>query len=353
MPLFDFFKKSPKKEPAKKQAKPSTMDDSLPLPDMKKKRHDAAMEFLKVLQEKMPLLGGRPHAGTVLAVVSRLAGTSLFRAINKNDFPAGTVFLSEEVNQAYPQLLNLFAFYCKQNGIDVMAKPPVTQFPEKDKPLMEVEQVLAEYQDQYHEIMKKHGLDYLEGARAGMIVCSMVFQYHCTKIKDIDPYVATGIIAMGIVEGAKTAPPPLKSGGSNATTVNDAKDSQFMQVAKDIAKNSTSGSGTRLVLGEGMTSMREAMTNGGKYILVHPGVVDKLKQSNIDPYLIYEAALRIEVELQISQIDFIGANVDDLLREWSAKPQVQAPFHIRQLLWLNGNAASFGYQRSGNSWILK
>ena len=345
MPFSDLFKKSPKKEPAK--------ENPLGTPEMQKKRYDAAMEFVKIFQEKMPLLRGKPHAGTVLSVAARLAGTSLFRAINKNDFPAGTVVLSEEVNQAYPQLLNIFAFYGKQNGVDVMAKPMVTQFPEKDKPLMNVEQVLQEYQDKYHEIMKKYGLDYLEGARAGMIVCSIVFQYHCVKNKDIDPYVATGIIAMGVVEGAKTSPPPLKSGSSNATAVNDAKDSQFMQVAKDIAKNSTSGSGTRLVLGEGMTSMQEAMTNGGKYILIHPGVVDKLKQSNIDPYLIYEAALRIEVESKISQIDFVGANVDELLREWSAKPQVQAPFHIRQLLWLNGNAASFGYQRSGNGWTLK
>jgi hypothetical protein len=31
------------------------------------------------------------------------------------------------------------------------------------------------------------------------------------QVKDIDPFVATGIVAMGVVEGAKTAPPPLGS----------------------------------------------------------------------------------------------------------------------------------------------
>ncbi len=92
-----------------------------------------------------------------------------------------------------------------------MAKPVVTEFPEQDKPLMELAQVQAEYQDQYNEIMKKHGLDYLEGARAGMILCSIVFNYHCIANKDIDPYVATGIVAMGVVEGAKTSPVSLKS----------------------------------------------------------------------------------------------------------------------------------------------
>ena len=129
----------------------------------------------------------------------------------KNNAAPGTVVLSDEVNEAWPQLMNLFAYYCKQNGIDVMSNPTVTTFPEADKPLMSVEQVQKEYQDQYNAIMKKHGLDDLNSARAGMVVCSVIFQYHCTLAKDIDPYVAAGIVAMGVVEGAKTTPPPLGS----------------------------------------------------------------------------------------------------------------------------------------------
>ena len=359
MPLFDLFKKSPKKEsaqtPQSRAAKPST-DESFLSPEMQKKRYDAAMEFVKNFQERMPLVDGKPHAGTVLSAVARLAGTSLYRSLNYNNNAAPvTVVLSNEVNEAWPQLMNLFAFYCKQNGIDVMSKPTVTQFPEQHKPLMTVEQVLAEYQDQYHEIMQKHGLDYLNGARAGMVVCSMVFQYHYAVAKEIDPYIATGIVAMGVVEGAKTAPPPLRPVSSNLTPtpVNKAQNDQFMEVAKDIARSSTSGSGTRLVLGEGMTSMREAMTNGGKYILVHPGVMDKLKQSSIDPYLIYEAALRIEVESKIPQIDFIGASVDDLLQSWSGKSQTETPIHVRLAQWLKVNAKTHGYEQNGNSWVLK
>lgn len=215
MPLSDLFGKSPKKEPARSapagNPKPSKTDDSLFAPEMQKKRYDAALEFLKSFQEKMPLVDGKPHAGTALAIAARLAGTSLYRSLNyKQDVASGTVVLSEEVNQAWPQLMNLFAFYCKQNGFDVMSKPVVTVFPEQDQPRMNVEQVQKEYQDQYHAIMKKHGLDTLNGARAGMVVCSIIFEYHRTVAKDIDPFVATGIVAMGVVEGAKTAPPPLK-----------------------------------------------------------------------------------------------------------------------------------------------
>ncbi len=176
MSFLNLFNKSPKKETNQEKAASAKpwMDNPLASQEMQKKRYDAAMEFLQAFQEKMPLVNGTPHPGTTLSIVSRLAGTNFFRAVNGNKvFQPGTVILSEEINQAYPQLLNLFALYCKQNGVDVMAKPLVANFPENDKPLMQLDQVQAEYQEKFNEIMKKHGLDYLEGARAGMVVCSI------------------------------------------------------------------------------------------------------------------------------------------------------------------------------------
>ncbi len=115
-----------------------------------------------------------------------------------------------------------------------MAKPLSQEIPDQDKPLMDLSRVQAEYQNQYNEIMQKHGLDYLESARAGMIVCSMVFQYHCIKNKDIDPYVATGIVAMGVVEGAKTSPVPLNSEGSSPSN-NNSNEHQAARLIRTIA----------------------------------------------------------------------------------------------------------------------
>jgi len=346
MPLFDFFKKSPKKE----APKPSSSDNPFASPELQKKRYDAAMEFLELFQEKTPLVNGRPHAGTVMSVAARLAGTSLFRAINKKDVKPGVVVLSEEVNEAYPQLLNLFAYYCKQNGIDVMAKPMVTDFPEKDKPLMDLAQVQENYQVEYNEIMQKHGLDYLESARAGMVICSMFFNYHCISNKDINPYVATGIVGMGVVEGAKTSPIPF---GSKAETENDSQENQAAGLIKTIAESSISGSGTRLVLGETFAAGKEAQENGGKYILVHPEVQKQLKTAKFDLFLIYETVLMLELQNKIERVDFVGVNIDELLQEWSGKPEEQAPVYARQALWLKKNAEKFGYQQSGNSWKLK
>ncbi len=271
------------------------------------------------------------HAGTVLAIASRIAGTNLFRAMNySHNVKSGTVVLSEEVNQAWPQLMNLFAFYCKQNGFDVMSKPMVTKFPQKDKPLMTVEQVQLEYQDQYDKIMKNYGLDYLNAARAGMVVSSIVFQFHCTKVKDIDPYVATGIVAMGVVEGAKTAPPPLDTPNINALP----------------KKNNA-----RLVLGEDEVAAREAHENGGIFIQLPPTALKTLRLGFIDPYEIYERGLLNQIEAEIPKIDFVEANVDDLFNEWKSKPEKQIPIYIRLIIWLKNNASTHGYKQDGNSWI--
>jgi hypothetical protein len=356
MPLFDLFKKPNKREPGKEQkdkaAKPAT-DNPLVSPEMQKIRYEAAMEFLKVFQEKMPLVGGKPHAGTVISIASRLAGTSLFRSIHKKDFDPGTVVLSEEANNAYPELLNLFAYYCKQNGIDVIAKPLVQAIPEGDKPLMDLAQVQTEYQSEYKLMMKKHGLDFLESARAGMIVCSNLFSYHCIVNKDIDPYVATGIVAMGIIEGAKTSPVPLDSKSQAAKPHQQAQGNDAESLIKTIAGSSISGSGTRLVLGERDAAIQEAMKNGGKYILVHPQVAIQLQQAGMNPYIVHITALIMEMEARISRIDFVNVNVEKLAPEWGNKPKEQAPVYVKQIVWLKANAQKFGYQQSGNSWVLK
>ncbi len=327
MPLSDLFKKSPKKEQPK--------EDPFGSPEMQKKRYDAAMEFLKLFQEKIPLVGGKPHAGTVLAVAGRLAGSSLFRSLHANQqFTPGVVVLSEEANEAWPKLMNQFAFFCKQNGTDVMSRPMVTKFPEQDKPKLNVEQVLAEYQDQYHDVMKRHGLDYLDGARAGMILASIAFEYHVKKVKEIDPFVAAGIVAMGVVEGSKTAPPVLGAPNTDITS-------------KILREND------RLVLGERDAAIQEALDHGGSFIDPHPEVLSKLQSVGIDPYMIHEKALLQKIESKIGRIDFVNANVDALYQEWQSRNHTQAPIHVRLIVWLKNNASMHGYEQNGNSWVRK
>jgi hypothetical protein len=56
--------------------------------------------------------------------------------------------------------------------------------------------------------MKKHGFDYLDGARVGVILCSILIQQY-SGARIIDPDAAAGIVAQRIFEAAKAVPAPL------------------------------------------------------------------------------------------------------------------------------------------------
>jgi hypothetical protein len=124
-----------------------------------------------------------------------------------------------------------------------------------------------------------------------MILCSIVFQYHAMKVKDIDPFVATGIIAMGVLEGAKTAPP-----------VSGTKPAKHER---------------RFVLGEKDAATQDALDNGGGFIDINPGILKMLTDKNIDPFLVYEQAVVKQMEEKVDRFDFVPAEVDAWIKEWN------------------------------------
>jgi hypothetical protein len=132
-----------------------------------------------------------------------------------------------------------------------------------------------------------------------------------------------------------------------------AKNQKIAQMIQRLAELSIKGSGDRLVLGEQDAAIMEALDKGGKFIDLGPEAEQMLQQSRIDPYLIHVAALILEMQNKISSIEFAGTNVDQFLQEWRGKSVDQAPIHVRHALWLQDNAANFGYERSGNGWKLK
>jgi hypothetical protein len=137
---------------------------------------------------------------------------------------------------------------------------------------------------------------------------------------------------MGIGDGAKTARLLFGSGG---------------QMEKKGKNND------RLVLGEREAVMQEARNHGGAFIDLNPGVLRMLQEGHIDPYLIYERALLQKLEGKIARIDFVKANVEDLYTAWKGKSEDQAPIQVRLILWLKNNASTYGYEQSGNSWVLR
>jgi hypothetical protein len=134
---------------------------------------------------------------------------------------------------------------------------------------------------------------------------------------------------------------------------NSQKNDPNSDLLRSIAQNSIDGNGDRLVLGEGMSPMTEALQHGGRYILVHPDVIRRLEQNGIDSFLIHEAGLKSELSSNISQINFVGGDATKLIRDAQGEPERQLPAHVRQLLWLKENAANYGYVQKGNSWIMQ
>lgn len=353
MPLSDLFKKSSKPQPPKRPSQ----EEMFGSPALQKNRAEAATEVLKLFDRDFRTPQG-VHAGTVLSAAAWLAGTSLYRSFGYPQSPEpGTVMLSEKANREFPKLLDLFTYYMVKGGTQIKPEHFILETPESLKPRKTILQIQETHQDEYNAIMKKHNLDYLDGARAGIIACAMLFNYHCVKRQDLDPRIGAGLISMGVVTGAKTAPAPLKtetpSRAPAPAPAAPSQNSQLAEVIRSIAENSIDGSGSKLILGEGMTPMQTALGSGGKYILVHPEVVRQLQLKDIDPFLVYEAALRMEIGSGISRIDLVGGNVDQYVQAWQGRPHTQAPLHVRQVLWLVENAGALGYERNGNSWIRK
>jgi hypothetical protein len=190
----------------------SKKDNDFGDPKLQQSRVNAAIKFMGTFDRHFGGTQGS-HAGTVISTAAWLAGTSLYRSLGY-DHPAepGTVILSDKVNQELPKLLNLFMFFLFKNGIRLKPDQLILETPEIHRPLKTMMQIQEEFQDEYNAIMKNHGLDYLDGARAGIVVCSMLVGIHGSDRKDMDPRLAAGMAVMGITAGAKTCPAPLKSG---------------------------------------------------------------------------------------------------------------------------------------------
>ncbi|MGZ9164971.1 MAG: hypothetical protein ACXW4Q_05955 [Anaerolineales bacterium] len=205
MLLSDVFKNFTKKEPAK------VKKDSPSLTEKLRRGREAALELLPILKTKLAASDGRLHAGTMLSAAAWLTGTSLYRSFNfKEEYRPGTMIKSDEVNKEWESLIYLLEQYNFQKadipvGRVVLAAMAAPGF---FKPEVEMLHVQSELQGQYNAVMKKYGFDYLDGARVGIILCSILIQQY-SGARIIDPDAAAGIVAQGIFEAANAVPPPL------------------------------------------------------------------------------------------------------------------------------------------------
>jgi hypothetical protein len=188
----------------------SLQEDSLPLPEKFRRGRAAAEEILPLLKTKLAAPDGRLHAGTMLSAAAWLTGTSLYLSFHCGEEDGSdTILKSEEVNREWERLVYLLEEYNFQKAdipvgrlvLAAMAAPPFF------KPQTAMPDVQSELQEPYNAVMRKHGFDDREGARVGIILCSILIQqYSGAGIIDADA--AAGIVAQRIFEAASAAPPP-------------------------------------------------------------------------------------------------------------------------------------------------
>lgn len=178
------------------------------LPENVRRGREAALEFLSVLSAKLAAPDGSLHAGTMLSAAAWLTGTSLYRSFHfKEDAPAGTIIKSNEVNKQWESLMYLLEQYNFQKvdipvGRLIMAGMSA---PEAFQSRVDMNYVQRELESSYQAVMKKHGFDDLDGARVGIILCTLLIQKYAAE-KSIDLQAAAGIVAEKVLEAAKTVP---------------------------------------------------------------------------------------------------------------------------------------------------
>jgi hypothetical protein len=205
MVLTDVWKKFNKRAPA------TARQDSVPVSQKLKRERQAALEFLPLLKAKLISPAGTLHAGTMVCAAAWLTGTTLYRSFNFNQvLMPGTIIRSEEVNCAWEKLVYVLEEYNVQlagipAGRLVLAAMAAPDFFKPQVGMLEVQNML---QADYNIVMRKYGLDYLSGARVGVLLCSILIQqYSAARLIDLDA--AAGIAAQGIFEAARSVPPPL------------------------------------------------------------------------------------------------------------------------------------------------
>ncbi len=178
--------------------------------EMAKRRQEAANQVLALLERHFEAAPA-PHPETVLFAASWLTGTSLFRALNQGtDAEPGAVVLSDRVNEEWPKLMRTFVYLLQKFGITVKTEEANFKIAPGHQSQQSLQQIQKALQAPYNAIMTAHGFDYAEGAKTGAVACALLVRGYCGTHKVMEPGLAASIVAMGFVEGAKTAPVPLE-----------------------------------------------------------------------------------------------------------------------------------------------
>ncbi len=129
-----------------------------------------------------------------------------------------------------------------------------------------------------------------------------------------------------------------------------AHSDERVRLIKALAEQSTRGSGNRVVLGkwvEGGGYVAEAKKHGGIYFETAEGVFEALGKDRELAWAVNEQFLRNQLEAGVNRIELVGETISEVL----SSPTRSQSFTAREIRFLMREAANYGYELVGNSWI--
>jgi hypothetical protein len=154
-------------------------------------------------------VNGNVHPGSVIAATARMAGTYLFRSLRLeiDRLQPGAPVLSHAANTEVPRLIRIAGAIVTASGLaldDTKAALPVEQKHQPRQPFLETQRLL---EPGFRAVTGRAGLTDEDGARASAVATGMLVA-RCAKV--LEPNEAFRIAVYGFIEGAKTAPDPIR-----------------------------------------------------------------------------------------------------------------------------------------------
>jgi hypothetical protein len=169
-----------------------------------KKQLAAADEFNQVITAKARSKR-YVHAETAISAAARMAGTFVLRStgLPADRFEPGTPIFSDEVNTQGQQVLEQVDQALAELGVPFDPRKVNYDLPKKHDPLLSLMETQAVLDAPFQAIVHEFGLRDIEAA-GSLAVAAAILVQKCAGF--LDPHVAYGLIAYGMVEGSKTAP---------------------------------------------------------------------------------------------------------------------------------------------------
>ena len=179
-------------------------------------QNKTAGEFVDLVASKLGS-GRAVHSETAIASTARLAGSLLFRSFNldtsSND--PGTVVLSNQANDEFPQLIGIMSTMLEHFGIslnqNILGGVSLDRGIATELSLVESLELL---QEDAIRISSNNGLDLKEAAQAAAMATAFVVK-EC--LVNLGLEVCYNIATYSFIEGCKTVPPEIGAKSAPST----------------------------------------------------------------------------------------------------------------------------------------